>query len=72
MTAAQCRAARGLLEMSTVKLSGVAMVPHVVLMEFEAGLSMLSEDDLDRLRLALERTGVEFTNGDRPGVRLRK
>jgi hypothetical protein len=31
-----------------------------------------SVDKLATIRAALEAAGVEFTNGDQPGVRLRK
>jgi hypothetical protein len=31
-----------------------------------------SEDAMKRLQSALEKAGVEFTNGGRPGVRMRK
>jgi hypothetical protein len=33
---------------------------------------MATIDDLEAIRRALEAKGVEFTNGDEPGVRLRK
>ena len=72
MTPAQCRAARALLDISQTELSGAAVVPRVVLEDFEAGRSTPSDDNLDALRTALEHAGVEFINGDRPGVRLRK
>jgi hypothetical protein len=32
----------------------------------------LKERTIDAIRRALEAAGVEFTNGERPGVRLRK
>ena len=72
MTPAQCRAARGLVNMNLGQLSGLAVIPRVVIEEFEGGGAPLSEADLAAIRLALERAGVEFTNGEQPGVRLRK
>jgi hypothetical protein len=32
----------------------------------------LRERTIDAIRSSLESAGVEFTNGDQPGVRLRK
>jgi hypothetical protein len=39
---------------------------------FEAGAAKLRQADLDVIQHALEWAGVEFTDGDRPGVKLRK
>jgi hypothetical protein len=36
------------------------------------GASMPRQANLDAIRAALEAAGIEFTNGDGPGVRLRK
>ena len=72
MTPVQCRAGRGLIGMSIYALSSAAMVPRVVIEDFEEGLSTPSEDDLDQLRLVLEWARVEFIDdGERPSVRLR-
>jgi hypothetical protein len=38
---------------------------------FETEKSAPQRSTLDVMRRALEAAGVEFTNGDRPGVRLR-
>ena len=35
------------------------------------GASMPRQASLDAIRAALEAAGIEFTNGDGPGVRLR-
>jgi transcriptional regulator with XRE-family HTH domain len=73
MTPAQCRAARALVGISHAQLSGVAVVPRVVIEEFEAGLATPSEDDLAAIREALECADLEFIDvGGEPGVRLRK
>ena len=37
ITAPECRAARALLDMTTAQLSGAAVIPRVVIEEFEAG-----------------------------------
>jgi transcriptional regulator with XRE-family HTH domain len=39
---------------------------------FETGKYAGDEDTVSAMRRALEAAGVEFTNGKRPGVRLRK
>ena len=39
---------------------------------FESGRGGLRERTVDAIRAALEAAGVEFTNEDQPGVRLRK
>ena len=74
ITPAQCRAARALVELSTTQLSGLAVIPRVVIEEFESGGAPLSEADFTALRHALETTGVIFIeeNGGGPGVRLRR
>ena len=73
ITAAQCRAARALLDMTTAHLSGAAVIPRVVIEEFEAGGAPLSEADLAAMRRAFEAAGVVFIEGGGlgPGVRLK-
>jgi hypothetical protein len=39
---------------------------------FEEGWRALSVNRLASIRAALEAAGVEFTNGNQPGVRMRK
>jgi hypothetical protein len=40
--------------------------------DFERGRRALSKPAVAAIHAALESAGVEFTNGKRPGVRLRK
>jgi len=70
MTPAQCRAARPLIDMSQAGLAGAAVVPVSIIVDFEAGVS--EPRHVDAIRQALERAGVEFIEGRRPGVRFRK
>ena len=49
-----------------------AVVPVALVADFETGVLTLRPPDLDAIQHALERAGVEFTDGERPGVRLRK
>ena len=67
---AQCRAARALLAMTQTELARAAVVPVSSVVDFETGVLMLRPADLDALQYALERAGVEFIDGDRPGVRF--
>ena len=55
ITPAQCRAARALLDISAAQLSGVAVVPRLVIEDFEGGRASLSQADLAALRHALDR-----------------
>jgi len=74
LTGAQIRAARAFLRWSAAELArvsavGVNTVKRAELAEAETSLTAANEL---AIRRALEAAGVEFTNGDQPGVRLRK
>jgi transcriptional regulator with XRE-family HTH domain len=70
LTAAQCRAARGLIGWSQQQLATASKVAKPTIANFEAGKSTPYERTAKDLVAALEAAGVEFTNGNRPGVRL--
>jgi DNA-binding transcriptional regulator YiaG len=74
MTPAQCRAARGLVELSQVDLATAARVGISTVRNFEAGRSVPVENNLLAIRAALEARGVQLIpeNGGGAGVRLRK
>jgi transcriptional regulator with XRE-family HTH domain len=74
LTAAQCRAARGLLDWRQQTLAEKAGVGVVTIRQLEAGGKEPRHATLDVVRRALEAAGVEFIdeNGGGPGVRLRK
>jgi transcriptional regulator with XRE-family HTH domain len=74
VTAAQCRAARGLLDWSQLELADAAGIGIVTVRQVEAGATEPRRATLVVLRQALEKAGVEFIdeNGGGPGVRLRK
>jgi hypothetical protein len=71
VTPAQCRAARAFIAMSQNDLARAAVVPVALGTDFETWILTLRPADLDALQHALERAGVEFTNGGQPGVRLK-
>jgi hypothetical protein len=73
MTAAQCRAARALIEWTPEKLSETSGVELQAINVFESRFHRPSDPDKSRLRTALEHAGVVFIseNGGGAGVRLK-
>jgi hypothetical protein len=69
MSPSQCRAARGLLDWTQLRLSEAARVGIVTVRQFEGSGAQPRPATLDVLQRALEAAGVEFTNGGQPGVR---
>ena len=67
----QCRMARGALGLGIRDLAASAKVSVDTVLRFERG-DELKERTIAALRRALEEAGVEFMNGDQPGVRLTK
>lgn len=69
----QCRAARGLLNLSQAEVAESAHVFPTTLTQFERGATKLNFNYLQAIRTALEAAGVVFiaANGDGPGARLR-
>ncbi len=72
ITPAQCRAARALLNWSQDYLGEAAKAARKTIADFEREARTPYDRTLVAIRTALEAAGVEFTNGDAPGVRLRK
>ena len=70
ITPAQSRAARGLIGWSREKLAEVGAVPIRTVADFELGNTTPRASTVAAIRAALEAAGVEFTNGDQPGVKL--
>ncbi len=67
----QLAAARQLLNrMTQEQLAAAADVSHVTIVSFETGQTIPQERTLQKIKEALERRGIEFTNGGTPGVRL--
>ncbi len=72
ITAAQCRAARGLLDWTQQELADAAQIGVATVRLFESEATETRRATLAVLTRAFELAGVEFTNGDQPGVRLTK
>jgi transcriptional regulator with XRE-family HTH domain len=70
MTPSQCRAARGLLNWTQDEMASAARLSVVTVRNFENEKSTPQRASLDVIQRALEAAGVEFTNGEQPGVRL--
>ncbi|MGA8688870.1 MAG: helix-turn-helix transcriptional regulator [Methyloceanibacter sp.] len=71
VTSAQIRSARRLLDWTVRDLAERARVPRNTVSNIETGAYAGAPQTLEAIRRALEYAGVEFTNGDAPGVRLR-
>ncbi|HWD28821.1 MAG TPA: helix-turn-helix transcriptional regulator [Rhizomicrobium sp.] len=69
---AQCRAARALIDLSQKELAELAGVSWRTILSFESEQRQPIRATMAALQRALETAGVEFTNGDQPGVRLAK
>jgi transcriptional regulator with XRE-family HTH domain len=74
ITPAQCRAARGLLEITQSQLAEAANLGLSTVVDFERKRRQVSALAVQAIRRALSESGVEFINenGGGPGVRLRK
>ena len=74
ITAAQCRAARGLLGWTQQVLADRARVGTVAINQLENETSQPRRATLDVIRRAFEAAGVDFIdeNGGGVGLRLRK
>ena len=63
--------ARAAIGLSARKLATAAKVSPETVIRFEAG-ETIRKRTIDSLRQVLEAAGLEFTDGRKPGVRLRK
>jgi transcriptional regulator with XRE-family HTH domain len=72
ITPGQLCAARGLLGWSVVRLGARTNLSEMTIRAFEKGRRALRPEHLATMRTTLERAGVEFIDGELPGVRLRK
>lgn len=63
-------AARGLLHMSQGQLAEAAGVALPTIVNFEKGHVEPKPETVEAIRAVLEGLGIEFSNGDNPGVKL--
>jgi transcriptional regulator with XRE-family HTH domain len=63
---------RAALHISVRKLAEMARVTAMTITRIENGHSGGYADTLRKIQRALEKAGVEFINGDGPGVRLKR
>jgi len=71
MLPVQCKMARVALDLGVRDLAKLAKVAPATVSRFEAG-EELKPRTIEAIQRALESAGVEFTNGDQPGVRTKK
>jgi len=71
MQPVQCRMARAALGLGVRELAARAIVGANTVARFEAG-EELKPRTIAAIQSALEEMGAEFTNGEQPGVRLRR
>ncbi len=70
ITGAQCRMARAALRLGVRDLAALAKVAADTISRLEAG-SELKPRTIEAIQRALEKAGVEVTNGNKPGVRVK-
>lgn len=68
---AQSRAARALLAITQEELASRCVVSQRTIASFEAEIHRTTAANCLLIRRALEESGVEFLDGDKPGVRLK-
>ena len=69
INAKQCRMARAALQISVRELATMAKVAPDTIVRLEAG-KRLKPRTVEAVQQALEKAGIEFIDGDKPGVRV--
>lgn len=64
--------ARAALKLGVRELAELAEIAAMTVTRFENGHGGGHADTLRKIQAAFEKQGIEFINGDAPGVRLRK
>jgi transcriptional regulator with XRE-family HTH domain len=74
MTPAQCRAARALLGITQSQLARAAKLGLSTIVDFEKERRAVSDESIKAVKAALQRAGIEFTqgNGDGEGLRIKR
>ncbi len=71
LSAAQCRAARALLDWTQEDLVARAKIAKKTIADFERGATHPRRQTLAQIAAAFEQAGVEFLNSKAPGARLK-
>ena len=69
MLPVQSRMARAGLELQVVEVAALAKVAHTTILRFERG-EALKPRTVEAIQRAYEEAGIEFIDGDAPGVKL--
>ena len=72
LSPAQCRAARALLNWSQEDLVRASGITKKTIADLERGATTPRAQTLDQIFAAFEAVGIEFLDGNRPGVRLKR
>ena len=70
INAKQCRMARAALQISVRELATMAKVATDTITRLEAG-KRLKPRTVEAVQHAFEKAGIEFIDGDKPGVRVK-
>ena len=71
ITPSQIRGARAMLNLTQAELAARAGISTTGLNNIERGVSDPKASTLSAIQRVLEEAGVEFTNGNEPGVKLK-
>jgi transcriptional regulator with XRE-family HTH domain len=71
MLPVQSRMARAGLGLQVVEVAKLAKVAHTTILRFERG-EVLKPRTVEAIQRAYETRGIEFLDGDSPGIRLRE
>jgi transcriptional regulator with XRE-family HTH domain len=72
MTPAQCRAARALLGITQSQLARAAKLGLSTVVDFEKERRIVSDESIEAIKDALRRAGIEFTDGNEEGLRIKR
>ncbi|MCF4130258.1 helix-turn-helix domain-containing protein [Methylobacterium sp. SyP6R] len=71
LTPAQIRAARAMLDITQAELAAASGISKTGINNIERGAADPKASTLASIQAALEKSGIEFLDGDAPGVRHR-
>ena len=71
ITPDQIRMARAALRLSIRELAALAKIAPMTISRLESGRSGRHANTIREIERVLEKAGIEFINGDSPGVRIK-